>query len=98
MCVLPGPSRTLAHAAGILLAAAALWLLILGGGPAQAAPRHHHHHAPPPIPKDFLGVLSGPTAFDATDAAQMAQTKIRTARISLQWYRVQPRCGRDGKS
>ena len=99
MCVRPGQSRTLALAAGILLAVAALWLLVLGSGSTQAAPRHHHHHrhhhhrAPPPIPKDFLGVLSGPTPFDSTDAAQIARTKIRTVRISLQWYRVQPRPG-----
>lgn len=41
----------------------------------------------------LFGVQPGPTPFDATDAAKMGETGIRTARIGLAWLWVQPRPG-----
>jgi hypothetical protein len=95
------PQRTFALAAGALLAAAVVWLLALGPGSTQAAGghhhrghhHHHHHQGVPRFPKDFLGVLPGRMPFDPTDAAKIADTKIRTVRIGLSWSQVQPRRG-----
>jgi hypothetical protein len=81
----------------MLLWAMAVAMLASGPGPSAAAtgPQHHHprHHHQVSVPPHFFGVQPGPTPFDDADAAKMAKTGIRTARIGLSWLWVQPRPG-----
>jgi Glycosyl hydrolase catalytic core/Beta-galactosidase len=86
-------SSTFAVAAAICLAVA-VSLFVLGAGSTVAAKgrnhhHHRHHHSGVHVPREFLGVLSGPTPFDPTDAAKIKRTGVKTVRIALPWLSVQ---------
>jgi polysaccharide biosynthesis protein PslG len=84
------PERVFAIAAATLLGAALILLVVFGAGSTQAA---HGHHQRLRVPQGFLGLIAGPTPFDARDAAKAARTGVRTMRIGLNWSSAQPRPG-----
>src|SRR4051794_906158 len=74
----------------------AVSLFILGAASTVAAKgRNHHGHyqAQVRLPSGFLGLLSGPTPFDPTDATRIAGTGVKNVRIGLPWLLVQRQPG-----